>query len=246
MSFITKRRLASLASASALVATMAVAAAPGATLAAADCQLTGFYRDGMYLTAAQIGGPVTGGLDATGCDIGVYNPDSVTNADIHGARYFGVVANGGTLDVTNSVVHNIGNVPFDGTQHGVGIYFTNASGTISGNTVDRYQKGGIVTRDGGKVTISGNTVTGLGKVGFIAQNGIQVSFGTTARLFGNDVSGNWYTPNKVTATGLLIYKADGVSGNSKSGGIKADNNFHDNEADVFTNSKGGTTADFSL
>jgi hypothetical protein len=33
---------------------------------------TGFNRDGINLTAAQIGGKVTGDLDAAGCDIGVY------------------------------------------------------------------------------------------------------------------------------------------------------------------------------
>ena len=90
MSFITKRRLASLASASALVATMAVASMPAATLAATTCTPTGFIRDSINLTAARIGGTVTGTLDATGCDIGVYidaaHPGSVTNADISGAQ----------------------------------------------------------------------------------------------------------------------------------------------------------------
>ena len=89
---ITKRRVASLASASAFIATMAVAAAPTAAMAA-TCTDTGFVRDGINLTAMQIGGAVTGEIDATGCDIAVYNPDSVTNADIHGARYYGVVVN---------------------------------------------------------------------------------------------------------------------------------------------------------
>ncbi len=60
MSFITKRRLGSLASASALVATVAVASMPAATLAAGPCTATGFVRDGINLTAAQIGGTVTG------------------------------------------------------------------------------------------------------------------------------------------------------------------------------------------
>ena len=34
------------------------------------CTKTGFHRDGIDLTAAQIGGKVTGDLDVTGCDIG--------------------------------------------------------------------------------------------------------------------------------------------------------------------------------
>ena len=91
---ITKRRAASLASASALIATMAVAAAPAAALAADDCTPTGFIRDGIDLTAAQIDGTVTGELDATGYDIGVYNPTSVTNATSTARRYYGVVVDG--------------------------------------------------------------------------------------------------------------------------------------------------------
>src|SRR3954447_21326196 len=98
-SFITKRRLVGLASASAMIATMAMAAAPAAALAA-SCKPTGFVRDGIDLTAAQIGGTVGGPVDGTGCDIGVYNPASVTSADIHGARYYGVVVNGGNVNVT--------------------------------------------------------------------------------------------------------------------------------------------------
>ena len=44
------------------------------------CAATGFYRDGENLTAAQIGGDVTGTLDATGCDIGVYYGPGTTGS----------------------------------------------------------------------------------------------------------------------------------------------------------------------
>src|SRR4051794_19169022 len=59
-----KRRLAGLVSLSAVIATMVVAAAPTASLAATACHPTGFVRDGIELTAARIGGNVTGELDA--------------------------------------------------------------------------------------------------------------------------------------------------------------------------------------
>src|SRR6266550_8759871 len=95
---------------------LAFVAAPAAQ--AAGCIPTTFERDGFLLTAAQVGGDVTGDLDATGCDIGVYyapgSTGNVTDATIHGARYFGVVADGATVDVTDSDVHDIGNDPFDG------------------------------------------------------------------------------------------------------------------------------------
>jgi hypothetical protein len=120
-----------------------------------DCTETGFVRDGINLTAAQIGGAVTGTLDSVGCNIGAYNPTSVTNATIFGANYFGVVANGVVLSLTDSTVRNIGDVPFSGAQHGNAIVYINgASGTISGNTVFDYQKNGI--------TVSGKDALGVG------------------------------------------------------------------------------------
>jgi hypothetical protein len=226
MSFITKRRLASLASASALIATVAVAAAPAATLAA-SCTPTGFVRDGINLTAAQIGGNVTGAVDAAPCNIGVYidaaHPGSVTNADISGANYYGVVVNGVPAAVTGSKVHGIGESPLNGTQHGNAILYINgASGTISGNSVYDFQKNGITvsgkTADGTALstaktsaTVQKNVVTGEGRIDYIAQNGIQISYGANATVVQNTVSDVWYTPDSTEACGLLVYQAGRVN-----------------------------------
>jgi copper-binding protein NosD len=203
------------------------------TAGAATCLPTTFSRDGFFLTAAQIGGTVNGSLDATGCDIGVYfaTPGSVTaGAEIFGARYFGVVNDGTSVKVEGASVHHIGNKPFDGTQHGVGIYFTNGgTGTIDGNAVWAYQKGGIVVNgtnagSGAATTasVTNNAVTGLGPVVFIAGNGIQVSRGAVAEVRGNAISDNFYTgevgvgPNaggenpegfEFFSTGLLLFEA---------------------------------------
>jgi hypothetical protein len=138
------------------------------TAGAATCTPTGFVRDNINLTAAQIGGTVSGNLDATGCDIGVYfaTPGSVTaGAQIFGARYFGVVNDGTSVAVEGAGIHTIGNTPFDGTQHGIAIYFTNGgTGTIDGNMVSAYQKGGIVVNGTATTAaITNNTVTGLGR-----------------------------------------------------------------------------------
>ena len=109
-------------------------------------------------------------------------------------------------------------------------------------SVTDYQKTGIIATLSTVATITNNIVTGDGAINYIAQNGIQVSFAATAKLVGNDVSLNNYSPAKVTACGLLIYKAGGVSGATKSGlaFIKADNNFHANEQDICNFGKGGT------
>ena len=225
--FITKRRLFSLVSASALVGTMAVAAVPALAMAASACTTTGLVRDGIDLTAARIGGSVSGTVDATGCDIAVYNPKSVTNADIHGARYFGVVVNGINVNTINSKVHQIGDSPFDGMQRGRGILYINgATGTISGNKVYAFQKNGIEVNglgaDGStptsaktSATIVNNVITGQGPIDYIAQNGIVIRSGATATVKDNTVSSLSYTPDGTEATGLLNYEAGKitVSGN---------------------------------
>ena len=145
--------------------------------------------------------------------------------------------------MTGGTIHHIGEVPFNGIQHGVGIFYTGASGQISGNTVSQYQKGGIVAGTAASHDQRQHRDR-PGRIDYIAQNGIQVSFGTSARLFGNDVSLNNYTPPRSPRCGLLIYKAGGVSGAAKAGiaYIKADNNFHDNETDIFNNGKGERSA----
>ena len=214
-----------------------------ASSATAVCTPTGFHRDGLDLTAAQIGGTVTGTLDATGCNIGAYNPVSVTNAEIYGANYYGVVVNASAADVTDTSVHDIGETPLNGTQHGVGILYTTidqnghstgaaATGTISGTTITNYQKNGIVISGAGaNATVSGNTVTGQGHVDYIAQNGIQVSFGASALVKGNQVTGNWYTPSSFTACGLLFFQAAGVKQQA--------NSLSDNETNLCNAGRGG-------
>jgi hypothetical protein len=199
----------------------------------ATCTPTGFVRDGINLTAAKIGGTVTGTIDAAGCNIGAYNPTSVSGANIFGANYFGVVVRGATANVTNSLVHDIGEAPLNGSQHGNAIaYIEGASGTISGNTVSSYQKNGItVSGAGTSASVLSNVVTGQGPVSYIAQNGIQISFGATAVVRGNTVSRNWYTPTGTIACGLLVFEATGVK--------QQMNNLFDNEVNFCNFGRGG-------
>jgi hypothetical protein len=191
----------------------------------AKCTPTGFYRDQINLTAAQIGGNVSGDLDVTGCDIGVYYgpgaKGSVTKATITNAKYFGVVNYRGRVDVKDSTISKIGNSPFDGTQHGVGILFTTeelpngatngaTNGIITRNVLSQYQKGGITVRGAGaSAQILDNKLTGSGHIDYIAQNGIQVSFAGNAAVKRNTVSSHWYTPAGTESCGLLFYGATG-------------------------------------
>ena len=70
------------------------------------CTQTGYYRDGNNLTAKQIGGDVTGTLDATGCNIGVYYGPStsgtVSGANISGANYYGVVDDAASVNISDA------------------------------------------------------------------------------------------------------------------------------------------------
>jgi Right handed beta helix region len=224
----------------------------------AKCTPTGFYRDQINLTAAQIGGDVTGNLDAAGCDIGVYygpgTKGSVKKATIENAKYFGVVNYRGKVNVKDSTISQIGNTPFDGTQHGVGILYTTeeipytkpsgtAEGTISGNVLHSYQKNGIVVRGAGaSAKIEHNTLTGAGPVAYIAQNGIQFSFGGSGTVTGNTVSGHSYTPVGDEACGMLFYQAGKVTATAKGNPTaketakeiaKANNSFN-NEVNICT------------
>jgi hypothetical protein len=174
---------------------------------------------------------------------GTGSSGNVSGATISNAKYFGVVNDGrSSLGVTNSTISNIGNTPFDGSQHGVGIIYTtehvlgtssgSATGTISGNSLPSYQKGGITVRGtGASATIQNNTVTGSGMVNYIAQNGIQVSYGASALVSGNTVSGNWYTPKSYVACGLLFYQAGGVK--------QMSNNLFSNEVNLCNAGRGG-------
>lgn len=207
-----------------------VRAAPAVT-----CTPTGFMRDSINLTAALINPPgiVHGTVNATGCNIGVYYGSNQTgivkNAEIFEANYFGIVNDGGTVKVLQSRIHDIGESPLNGDQHGIGIYFafgTPATGEIADNRIWNYQKGGIVVNSSSRnfTEISHNTVIGQGPVSYIAQNGIQVGYGAKAKVIGNTVTGNSYTGAGLTASGGIIV----VGGDCYGGPVTTDTQIVDN------------------
>ncbi len=191
---------------------------------AVTCTATGFVKDGINLTAALINpSTLTGAtVDATGCNIGVYYDSGtgvIDTTTISGANYFGVLVNGDANDVAvtiqDSLVQNIGESPFNGTQHGAAIYYRSfgtgsASGSVTGTEVKRYQKAGIVANGNSTVTVSNCSVQGLGPVPYIAQNGIQFGWGATGSAMRNTVTGHSYVPTDghgdgSASAGVLIY-----------------------------------------
>jgi hypothetical protein len=223
-----------------LITGLVLAGALGASPASAACTPTGFIRDGMNMTAKVIAdGDISGQtIDASGCNIGIYygpgTSGTVESSEVSGSNYFGIVVTGedsvgsiGTtsVDIASNKIHNIGEKPFNGTQHGVGVYYyafrdgASATGAISGNAVYLYQKGGIVANGpNAAVSISGNTVTGNGPVIYIAQNGIQIGFGGDGMIMRNQVTGHSYTgPNGASSAGILIF---GGCGNELTTGVR--------------------------
>jgi hypothetical protein len=221
------------------------------TVSYSACQPTGYYRDGKNMTAAQIGGNVTGTFDATGCNIGVYygpgSTGTVSGANISGANYLGVLNNAGAVNISNSSIHDIGETQPNSLQHGAGVLYTtlngtttcnfcissgpHAGGTLSGNTITNYQARGV-TLDGPGVaaTVKSNTVTGYGMINYNTQFGIDVFYGASASITGNTISGNWDTSPNI-ACGLLFVQAAGVK--------QQGNVFFNNERDLCNAGRGG-------
>jgi hypothetical protein len=224
---------------------VALALATAPTLRAVPgCTPTGFFRDSINMTAAMINpaGTVSGTVDATGCNIGIYysaGADAkIDYATIRNANYFGVVVNGddgaAAVDITNSTIYNIGEQSgFNGTQHGVAIYYRSlgvadtggATGKVSGNQIDHYQKGGIVVNGpGANVLVQNNKVNGLGPISFIAQNGIQFGFGSSGTAMKNTVTGNSYTGSNFASSGGIIVVGGDCYGGDLTTGIQVTQN----------------------
>lgn len=184
---------------------------------AATCNPTGFFRDGINMTAAYINpSSLPSVVDATGCNIGVYfdQNGSVEDTEVYGSNYFGVLVNGDAndivVDVKDSNIHNVGEVPFNGTQHGVAIYYRSfdlggsVSGKVSGNIVSSYQKGGITANGNVAIDVINNTVTGNGIVNYIAQNGIQFGWGAKGQITNNAVSDHSYSGANFASDGGIL------------------------------------------
>lgn len=209
--------------ASVMIAT-AVVSMSGTPRAASTCTPTGFIRDSINLTAALVNPGVVNGPVSTTCNIGVYyGPGAsgeVKNADISGANYFGIVVDGSSgstsVDILDSEIHDIGESPLNGSQHGVGIYYAafndggSASGKVSGNHLYRYQKGGIVVNgSGANALVQNNQVEGVGAVGYIAQNGIQFGYGASGSATKNTVTGHSYTGTSTVSGGIIVVGGPG-------------------------------------
>jgi parallel beta-helix repeat protein len=104
-----------------------------------------------------------------------------------------------------------------GCQNGVGIQVGRlaegqvGTATITGNTIDLYQKNGMtIDNAGSSARVENNVVTDAGATEITAPNGIQVSRGANASVRGNKVSGNVFAGAPASnGTGILLFQAGG-------------------------------------
>ncbi|MEA2573275.1 MAG: hypothetical protein QOH93_573, partial [Chloroflexia bacterium] len=82
---------------------------------------------------------------------------------------------------------------------------------VQRNTIDDYQKGGVVVSGPGSTgDVGNNTVTGVGPSVTIAQNGVQVSGDATGSVHHNTISNNVYSPQTFASAGVLLFDPGAV------------------------------------
>jgi parallel beta-helix repeat protein len=143
-----------------------------------------------------------------------------------------LVDGGGSATISNNHITHICDNPMSGDQNGVGIRVggpggsTPGSATISHNTIDDYQKGGIVVNGvGSHATVSNNMVVGATNNMADPTNGVQFSRGATGTITRNTVAANVYSgpvtdgepsfegslPLAYQGVGILLYQAGKVT-----------------------------------
>jgi parallel beta-helix repeat protein len=131
---------------------------------------------------------------------------------------FGVLVDGGgSAEVSHDRFAGIRDNPLGGRQEGVAIQFGQltsggpGTGEASHNSIEGYQKGGVVViGQGSSAEVKHNTIRGAGATAVIAQNGIQISDGATATVEHNTVSGNSFTGPTFEGVGILIFNTSNV------------------------------------
>jgi parallel beta-helix repeat protein len=142
-------------------------------------------------------------------------------------RYGVRIHDGGSATVTGDRVTGIRDADLgDGSANGFGIYAnTNGFVAIENNTVDNYQKGGILVKGGARGEVENNIVRGAGTTGAIVQNGIQIgdAFAEAVRDF--EVEHNLVTGNDYANSAVDGFEAGGILILNQNGGVSVEGNW---------------------
>lgn len=155
---------------------------------------------------------------ATGVTIESFTISGPGGGPCDSIRYGVRVDGGGSASILDNHITMIRDTPFSGCQNGIGVLagrFSEGqvgSATIERNTIDEYQKGGVVISGPGSTgDVGHNTIIGVGPTATIAQNGVQISGDATGEVHHNDISDNIYSPQTFASAGVLLFDPGVVS-----------------------------------
>lgn len=185
---------------------------------------------GKTITAVDpAGGHFTGAIiqnagsyaEVTKCTVTTSNLANVCDGGADRLR--GIMFDGASGSITHNTVLNI-NQGASGCQEGNGIEVRNApfDGThpntqtvdVAHNTVNDYQKTGIVANGDVSVSVNNNRLSDSATQDDLAANTIQLGFGALGTVELNNLEGNqWKGTSNFAATAFLIFDADVVAVN---------------------------------
>ncbi|HEX8120714.1 MAG TPA: right-handed parallel beta-helix repeat-containing protein [Solirubrobacteraceae bacterium] len=188
------------------------------TVDKAGLKLYSTPRQAAVIKAPAIIPTTTGAIvdvTATGVHLDRFTITGPGGGPCNSLRYGVFVGSGGSADVRDNRITQIRDNPFGGCQNGIGVRFGSqflnspGSGTLFGNYIDHYQKGGVVVDGAGSsVSVQQNRIQGAGPTDSIAQNGIQVSRGAAADVEQNIVLDNSFSgPPIASSTGILLFQS---------------------------------------
>lgn len=201
----------------------------------AENPLTAIIEAPATVTGSQAIVSIEGAKKVTVRGFTITGPAQQANGLLYGVAVF----DGGSATIKDNLITSIQNNPLSGSQLGIGVLVygvgRRATADIEGNTIDDYQKGGVlVFGPKADAEVSDNVITGTGATPLIAQNGVEVSTGASAEIEDNQISGNEYTGTQATfAAGILLTAAGRVT--------VSDNHLFENTVGVAAFSTNGVT-----
>jgi parallel beta-helix repeat protein len=198
------------------------------TITAVD-PASGQFVGGVVINEGPMANVTRLNLTASGLDIACHAGDD---------RLRGILFDGASGSITHSSVIGV-NQAGSGCQEGNGIEVRDFDGNgttsvvaISHNTVDDYQKGGIICNGEVDCSIEHNKVGASATQANLAANSVQLAFGAAGNISDNRITGNsWCGATGDDATAILLYQT--------AAGVVVENNKIDGNSDVgiygFTN-----------
>ncbi|QAT89039.1 branched-chain amino acid ABC transporter2C amino acid-binding protein [Corallococcus coralloides] len=114
-------------------------------------------------------------------------------------RLRGILLEDASGTIENTAVEDLNQGVISGCQEGFAIDVRNSAVegaplpvVIRGNRLTGYQKAGVVVQGRVAVTLEDNTLDGLGPTSRISRTGIQLAYGVSGQVVGNEVQGNAY------------------------------------------------------